>query len=527
LQALSQYEAVKLFIERALAVKPDFQATNENAPAIAGICERVDGLPLAIELAAARVKLFSPQALLGRLETSLNVLGTGARDLPDRQQTLQGAIAWSYDLLDDPQRRLLWRMSVFARGAPLEVAELVCGPPEEVGVDVLTGLDELADQSLLRRIPDYDPPRLQMLQTIRDFALEKLKTSGEEELVRARHADAFREFASDAAPRIFGPEQKACLDRFDLEHDNLRAALDWYESQADVEKLMNLCFCLWRFWQMRGHLHEARARLDRALAMPASRDHLDARRRALEAAGGVAYWQADFQATRVYYEESLDLARATGDRKTIADALYNASFPLLVGRIDVERASEPLTEAMAIYHELGDRAAVGRCLWALGNAHWFLEQRESAAATLDQAIQLARESGDRFNYAWALHTRALVAMDMKQAAVARPLVEEAMDIFTAAGDVSGIVLVLSDFADLALLEGDRERAARIAGAAVAHEKRSGAALGSHITVAERRGSASLTTEADEALKAEGQGWTLDQAVAYASGKDLHRQAASV
>src|SRR5947199_1675088 len=151
LAQLSQYEAVKLFIERAVAVRPDFQATNENAPAIAGVCERVDGLPLAIELAAARVKLFTPQALLGRLETTLKVLGAGSRDLPGRQQTLAGAIAWSYDLLDDSLKRLFQRFSVFARGANLEQAEAVCGG--DLGVDVLSGLDELADQSLLRRMP--------------------------------------------------------------------------------------------------------------------------------------------------------------------------------------------------------------------------------------------------------------------------------------------------------------------------------------------------------------------------------------
>ena len=164
LDALRQYEAVKLFIERAVAVKPDFTATNENAPAIAGICERVDGLPLAIELAAARVKLFSPQALLTRLETSLSALGSGARDLPGRQQTLRGAIDWSYEMLDVNQKRLLGRFSVFARGASVEQAELVCGPADEVGGDVLSGLDELADQSLVRRQPDYSEPRLLMLQ---------------------------------------------------------------------------------------------------------------------------------------------------------------------------------------------------------------------------------------------------------------------------------------------------------------------------------------------------------------------------
>src|SRR5207248_8087088 len=184
LETLSQYEAVRLFIERALAAKPDFHATNENAPAIAGICERVDGLPLAIELAAARIKLFSPQALLSRLEKSLTALGSGARDLPSRQQTLRGAIQWSYEMIDAPGRRLLARFSVFARGAGLEQAGAVCGPADEVGGDVVTGLDELADQSLLRRVPDIEEPRLLMLQTIREFGAERLQESGEAEVIR-------------------------------------------------------------------------------------------------------------------------------------------------------------------------------------------------------------------------------------------------------------------------------------------------------------------------------------------------------
>src|SRR5438034_1049700 len=238
LETLSQFEAVKLFIERALAAKPDFHATNENAPAIAGICERVDGLPLAIELAAARIKLFSPQALFTRLEKSLSALGTGARDLPGRQQTLTGAIAWSYELLDPALQRLMARFSVFARGAGLEQAEAVCGGAEEGGTDVVTGLEELADQSLLRRQPDFDEPRLIMLQTIREFAGERLEESGEADLVRDRHAAAFAALAEGAEGRLFGEERKSLLDRLELEHDNFRAALDWCIANGRTEQAL-------------------------------------------------------------------------------------------------------------------------------------------------------------------------------------------------------------------------------------------------------------------------------------------------
>ncbi|HEX2681902.1 MAG TPA: adenylate/guanylate cyclase domain-containing protein, partial [Candidatus Dormibacteraeota bacterium] len=262
LAALSQYEAVKLFIERAVAAKHDFQITNDNAPSVAGICERVDGLPLAIELAAARVKLFNPQALLARLETSAAVLGAGSRDLPGRQQTLMGAIAWSYDLLDDSHRRLFSRFSAFARGANLEQAESVCGPESELGVDVLTGLDELADQSLMRRMPDYEEPRLLMLHVIREYAADRLRDSGEEAAIRDRHAAAYQALAEAAAPHLFGAEQKTWLDRLDLDHDNFRAAFDWSISRGDVARALCLGAAFWRFWQMRGHLREGRTRIE-------------------------------------------------------------------------------------------------------------------------------------------------------------------------------------------------------------------------------------------------------------------------
>ena len=207
LSALSQFEAVRLFIERAVAVKPDFRATNENAPAIAGICERVDGLPLAIELAAARIKLFSPQALLSRLEKSLTALGSGARDLPSRQQTLRGAIQWSYEMIDAPGRRLLARFSVFARGGSLEQVESVCGPPDDIGGDVIDMLDQLADQSLVRRLPDFSEPRFLMLQTIREFAAEQLEQSDEAAAIKDRHVQAFIALVQQARPPRDGGRQ--------------------------------------------------------------------------------------------------------------------------------------------------------------------------------------------------------------------------------------------------------------------------------------------------------------------------------
>ncbi|TMC40427.1 MAG: adenylate/guanylate cyclase domain-containing protein [Chloroflexi bacterium] len=515
LEAMSQYEAVKLFIERAVAVKPDFQATNENAPAIAGVCERVDGLPLAIELAAARVKLFTPQALLGRLETSLKVLGAGARDLPGRQQTLAGAIAWSYDLLDEPHRRLFERFAVFARGANLEQAETVCDTAD-LGLDVVAGLDELADQSLLRRMPDFDEPRLLMLQVLREYAAERLHERGDADATRARHAAAFQALAEEAAPKLFGPDRKKWLDRLELDHDNFRAAFDWAVTQSDTRPALCLGAAFWRFWQMRGHLQEGRARLEAILSAPGATDHPEERAQALEAAGGVAYWQADFEASERWYDECLALVRVAGDRRKIATALYNASFPPMISRTDFAQPIALIHEALGLYRELGDATGVARCLWALGNAMYFQGDLRDAAVALDEAIEVNRKLNDRFSLGWAIHTRALVGLKENDLGVARRRISEALAIFTEAGDVTGIAIVLDDAASLAELEGDMTRALRTAGAALAIRARTGVGLANVAGMNEGRDwHESATTPDQERAWVEGQGTTVDAAAARA------------
>jgi len=528
LAALSQFEAVKLFIERAVAAKHDFLVTNENAPAIAGICEHVDGLPLAIELAAARVKLFSPQALLGRLETSLNsVLAGGSRDLPGRQQTLRGAIAWSYDLLDDSHRRLFARFSVFARGANLEQVEEVCGPSSELdGLDVLSGLDELADQSLLRRMPDFEEPRLLMLQVIREYAAEKLDESGEAAEIRSRHAYAYQALAEAAATKVFGDERKQWLDRLEMDHDNFRAAFDWTVSHGDAECAMTLGFAFWRFWQMRGHLREGRARMDAILKMPGARDHAAKRVRALEAAGGIAYWLADLDAAGVYYDEALELARAGTDKAALADALYNAGFPALVDKRDIPRGLSLAEEAAALYRELGDEMGVARSLWGVGNAFHLQERDDLAAPALDEQIAIVRRlGGDRFSLGWALHTRAIIAIQQADVAVAEPLLREGTDIFASAGDVSAIVIYLDDWAALAKVQGDLTRALRLAGAAEKARMTTGAALAEIINVNEGRSwPEMINTPEEKRAWSEGEAMSLEQAVDYALASESTAEA---
>ena len=519
LAALSQFEGVKLFIERAVAAKHDFQVTNENAPAVAGICERLDGLPLAIELAAARIKLFNPTALLTRLESSASVLGTGARDLPGRQQTLDGAIGWSYDLLDDAHRKLFARFSVFARGANLEQAETVCGPASELGIDVLTGLDELAEQSLLRRLPDFDEPRLLMLQVIREYAAERLEQSGENELVHDRHAAAYQTLAETAAPKLFGAERKQWLDRMELDHDNFRAAFDWTMARGKVAEAMCLGAASWRFWQMRGHLREGRMRLDALLAMPATRQHPAERAKALEAAGGLAYWQGEMDACQVYYDECLELARASGDKTAIANALYNDSFPANVTTNDVPKALRLLNEALPMYRDLGDEPGVSQCLWSLGQCYYQQGQVDAARDSIDQAIALFRRLGNQFGLGWGLFTRAILALQLHDTPLARTTSVEALKIFANADDVTGKVLVLDCIAEVARREDDRLRAARLAGAAAAQEVTIGAGLGTIVGNREGWRTPVELTEAETAARAEGQKMNLDEAVAYALESD--------
>jgi predicted ATPase/class 3 adenylate cyclase len=278
LDALGHTEAVRLFVERARAVRPAFRLTTENAPAVAGIAARLDGLPLAIELAATRTKVLAPIQILPRLQRRLTLLTTGARTLPDRQRTLRGAIAWSHDLLPGPERRLFARLSVFAGGWTLESAEAVCDDPEDLGLDVLDGLTSLVDQSLvLRTEPTAGQPRFSMLETIREFGLERLAEDGDLEQVRRRHAEHFLGLAVAAEPHLTGADQGEWLDRCDLEQANLRAALQWAADAGQTARAQEAAGALWRFWQQRGHLTEGRRRLEELLALPSGREPTPAR----------------------------------------------------------------------------------------------------------------------------------------------------------------------------------------------------------------------------------------------------------
>jgi predicted ATPase/class 3 adenylate cyclase len=479
LAALSHYEAVALFIERARAVRPGFAVTNENAPAVAEICYRLDGLPLAIELAAARIKLLTPQAILARFDDRLSLLAGGARDLPLRQQTLRGAIAWSHDLLDGPDRELFACLSVFV-GASLDAVEAVCGPALPSG-SVFDGLSSLVDKSLVRQAEGLDgEPRFSMLGTIREFAAEQL--AGETDATaRVRHAEFFAALAARCSASVMGADKRRLLDLLEQEHDNLRAALNWAVNAGRAEIAMQMCADLWRFWQMRGFLAEGRERTERALAMAHAVDHPASRIAALEAAGGLAYWQSDGDAAERFYTETLDLARAANDLAAEANAFYNLTFAAVyaAGRSPSEgsgRAREYASRARELYQRLGDRHAEARALWAIANTYWDPATFQEAAVHARQALAIFREVGDEFMIGWASYTLALVDLHDGDAAAAGSGLAESLAIFAAAHDVSGYVLVIDAISSLAARVGDPDTAARLAGAVAELERRSGTGL---------------------------------------------------
>ncbi|MEA2608711.1 MAG: hypothetical protein QOJ75_954 [Chloroflexota bacterium] len=528
LAALNQYAAVRLFIERAVAVRPGFTVTNANAPAVAAISARLHGMPLAIELAAARIKLLSPDAILARLEHQLDVLAAGARDLPARQQTLRGAIAWSYDLLDEDARRLLDRLSVFVGGCDLEAAEFVCGPAVELGGEPVDGLMALADQSLLKVEEGVaGEPRFRLLDTIREYAAERLAERGELAAIQERHRDWFVDLAERAATELSGSEQRGWLDRLELEHDDIRAVLDRAIARPDPPTAMRLGFAMWRFWQKHGHLTEARRRLEAIEAAPWSRDDPRLRARLAEALGGVCWWQGDLPAMIERYAEALQLWLAIGDEAEIANAYYNASFSFAVPPTPTGPDPDPeliglgyIEQARARYHQLGDLRGEANALWALGNYHYFRNHPGNGVEEIRQALEMFRQTEDLTMEAWSLHMLGTGLLRNGEVEEARGYVAQAMRDFHAAGDAAGITLTLDDMSAIAVVDGDLSRAARLRGAARNLTTETGTGLAVFVEDTFETGirpqiRSHMSAEEVEHFGAEGAAMTLDEAVAYA------------
>ncbi len=521
LQNLSQFASVALFIERAMGVRPGFRVDASNAPAIAEICARLDGLPLAIELAAARVRILTPEAIMARLDDQLGLLAGGSRNLPERQQTLRGAIDWSHDLLDPRDRVVFARFSAFSGGAPEEAfkAVVLTDWPTDAGPmpDALEALSSLLDNSLVRQEMRGSQPRFRMLETIREYAAERLAKAEPEPATRLRHAEHYLGLAEWAAERLFSDEQRSCLDTLEREHDNLRAAMGFALEQGRAELALRLVSATWRFWQMRGYLSEGAERTRRALELPHAAEHPEVLQQALDAAGGIAYWQGDMEESRELYQRQQDIAAERADERGEAQALYNRSMTYAL-ESDASEAAVLAQEALAKYRSLGDRHGEGLAQWAYLNALAFQEEVAEGTALAADTVAIFREVGDRFMLAWGLYSQSLTQIQARDLDAARASLTEALQIFQDTHDLSGYALVLDGFASIDWLAGQKDRAMRIAGAAAAIQDVSGVGLAQRNRQYAQFFPAELLNEAPLAeAYAEGQRLSLEEAVALATG----------
>ena len=395
-------DAIRLFEDRAARVRPGYRLGPEDVEDVAEICRRLDGLPLGIELAASRMALLPARDIADRLGRRLDLPGAGSRDAPERQRTLQAAIAWSYDLLRDPERVLLERLSVFAGSFGVPEAEAVAGPSEELGVDLLDGISTLVDHSLVQPAPARLGARFRLLSTVRMFAGDRLEQRGDAGNIRGRHARTYLAIAEEIAPHLPGPDQPFRLDRMAEEHDNLRAAFDWLIANGDVDLAQRLAAATWRFWQGRGHFEEGWATVQRVMAMPGAEAPTPGRVGLLDAAGGVAWWRGDTTTADRFYQEQVDLARRLGEPQALANALFNLSHSRVVG--DDPAASEAIrAEAIRQFEAIGDARGAARVEWIAANV---LTVTDPAAATKLLEDLLARyvELDDTFYVAMACGT---------------------------------------------------------------------------------------------------------------------------
>jgi predicted ATPase/class 3 adenylate cyclase len=460
LATLRQFEAVRLFTDRALAASPRFGVTEENAPAVAAITARLDGLPLAIELAATRTKVLTPQQILPRLGERLSILTSGARTLPDRQRTLRGAIGWSYDLLEEPERGLFARLSVFTGGWTLEAAEAVCDPGG-LGLDPLDGLASLVDKSLVRRNETAEgESRFSMLETIREFGLEQLAAGNDLDLTRRRHAEHFLDLAVEAEPHLTADDQVTWLDRCDREHANIRAALRWAIEAGETERAQASAGALWRFWQQRGHLAEGGTWLEEVLAMPSGRTA--ARAKALIGAGGIAWWQKDREAAGAFYEEAVAVERELGDPARLGEALYNQAF--VVAGEDIGAAARLLDESLDLFRRAGHEPGVAQVLGMLVIRDAEAGDWGTVISRLEETTGIWRRVGDRLHLAFDLVWLAFARGRVGRREDARSAALEALELFREVDNPTGIGIVFVDLAFLATWEGRHEDAIRLAGA---------------------------------------------------------------
>jgi predicted ATPase/class 3 adenylate cyclase/Tfp pilus assembly protein PilF len=560
LERLTQYEAVELFVERAQAVKPDFKVTNESAPAVAEICVRLDGLPLAIELAAARIKMLPPKAMLQRLSSRLKLLTGGARDLPERQRTLRATIEWSHALLDEGEQLLFGRLAVFSGGRALEAIEAICDAEGDLPVEAFEGVSSLLDKSLLGQ--EEGPggePRFVMLETVHEFAREKLLGSGEAEQIKRVHAQYFLTLAEEAHPELLGANQLQWLEKLEAEHDNMRAALTWALERNEAEVALRMGGALWWFWSVRGYYSEGRRWLEEGQAME-GRGSPESRAMALAGAGALASQQGDLdraqeaceeglellehqareaseaklcllaglgwvalqreehgQATELF-EEGLALSREMSDTWWLASSLLDLAL-VSNSRGDSEKATELYEESMDLFRERGDKQNLAFCLNNLGMVAYSQGDLGRATQLTEEGVVLFRELGARGDVALGLYNLGWVALHQDDLGRAADLYGESLSLSWETGLNPLVQMALEGFACVAGAKGEAQRAARLWGAAQAlHETKGNLRDTDFLAEADARISAvrsGMGEEGWEEAWRKGRAMTLDGAVSYA------------
>jgi predicted ATPase/class 3 adenylate cyclase len=568
LETFRDYESVRLFEERAQLAQTDFSLTMENASSVAKICNRLDGIPLAIELAAARVRMFSTEQIATRLKESFSLLVTGNRRVLPRHQTLQAAIDWSYELLSPLEQTLLQRLSVFVNGWTLEAAEFVCADAKIKPENVLDLLTQLFNKSLINSEesreeppdPSWDSFRYRMLEMIREYAFKKLTTSDEMRAISLRHLMFFAEMVNDAESKFKGPDQALWYNRLDKELDNLRVALTSFEGSENVEVRLRIHTGLWRYWKSRGHSSEGRRYLHSVLAgiPPGPTRKTAAFAKALTAAGSLAYYEGDFsyseqsrnealaifrnvedktgiadcliglgntamsqgnfEAAEAFYEEGLLIRKELNDKWGIARLLGNLGL-LTYFQADFNQARSLHLESLALFRELRDDESVANELVNLGDVERFQGDLSTANAFYEEGFSISRKSKDQWGLAYAIMGLADVAFEQEDLTRASTLYRECLLLFQRGTDYVGLPFALESVAGLACIRNQLERAARILGAADALRKNTHLPLPLPYKSAHQKRISVIREQLAPSLFdfawAEGQAMTMGQAIDYA------------
>lgn len=555
---LTQDAAVDLFAQRASAIWPGFALTVQNASVVREICVRLDHLPLAIELAAARTKVLSAEAILKKLQRPLQLLTGGPLDLPERQQTLRNAIEWSYSFLTAAEQKLFRRLCVFAGGCTVEGAEAVCDTDLDLGIDMVDGLSSLVDKNLIQRIDrGRAEPRFAMLQTIREFGTEKLDQSGEAAITRRAHAAYCMVIAEEGNPDLEQEERNRWLCRCDLEIDNFRLALDWLIEAREQEWGLRLCAALFRFWDMREHLSEGRIRLETMLHLAGSEHTMERARvmlfvaalasaqsdnpvaerflstslelyeqlehrpgiaAALNALAIAARDRGDYAMAQRRFERSLVCWRLLSDQLAVARCLHNLASVVKI-RGDYPRAIGALQEASEIFEKLGDRSGAAWSINQLGDVECATGEMAKARQCYERALAAFRDAQDPWGRARSLADLGYIELAEKRLNEARAAFDESLGIFGGLQHRRGVARVLEGYATLALARGEAARGLRLAAAASRIRKQIDAPLprNEQTSLEETVNSAKALLPVSQSEKAwiEGAAMSLDEAIAYA------------